>query len=161
MYCNAAPEAFRIPKFRTPTSDRMCSGPLGHCEALVTGIAKRRRLLESVTALSPWTPKIESTNELQDLLIKFRGLWFVLIYMIPKNASGFIKEDDELKPEQPWLRIQLQHLTSRTRPSGSFILFEDIKHVLTLTSEQSYFAAVDLSYCPPPPYLVTKQIRRT
>ena len=65
--------------------------------------------------------------------------------MIPKNASGFIKEGDELKPEQPWLRIQLQHLTSRTRPSGSFILFEDIKHVLTLTSEQSYFAAVDYS----------------
>ena len=143
-----APESFRIPKFQTATWDQMCSGPLGHCEALVTNIAKRRHLLQSVTALSPWTAKIEATDEVH---------WPSRVLRWGTETSTTMAKNSTSTSTR-----------SRTRPSGSFIWFhiiihvfaptlvdfgwpffwQDMKHVPTLNSEQLYFAAKDLSYCP-------------
>ena len=66
-------ESCRIPKVRTLETGcaQGCSGPLGHCEALVIDIAKRRHLLQSVTVQSPWNilepfgTKIQATDELR------------------------------------------------------------------------------------------------
>lgn len=109
-----APESFRIPKFQTATWDQMCSGPLGHCEALVTNIAKRRHLLQSVTALSPWTAKIEATDEVQDWPSRVSLRWGT------ETSTTMAKNSTSTSTR------------SRTRPSGSFI-FHIFIHVFAPT----------------------------
>ena len=108
-----APESFRIPKFQTATWDQMCSGPLGHCEALVTNIAKRRHLLQSVTALSPWTAKIEATDEVH---------WPSRVLRWGTETSTTMAKNSTSTSTR-----------SRTRPSGSFIWFHIIIHVFAPT----------------------------